>query len=150
MRVILLQDMRGTGKKGEVRNVSEGFFRNFLGPHHFATIATAETLKKNEQQTIRHKKQEEKEQKNTQHMFARLDGAEIKLDEPASSDGTLFRGIKAQIIAQQLARSTGLSIDPKYIKLDHPLKRIGTYPVEIESGKELRATITCIIQPRAK
>src|SRR3989338_7864804 len=90
MKVILLQDVPGTGKKGEVKNVADGYARNLLLPKKLAQAATSDALERMKQEELKRKKQSERELKDYQTVASALDGVEVAVKAKGTAEGTLY------------------------------------------------------------
>jgi len=146
MRVILLQDIKNLGKKGEIKNVSIGFARNFLLPKNFVKIATKNALAELES----FKKQ--LEQKATQDLdkvgeaVSSLDGYEVVLHEKISKDsGNLYASVTALKIAKVL-KEAGFDVKKENVKLAEPIKELGEHTVQLEFDHNLEAEIKVIVE----
>ena len=147
MRVILLQDVKNLGKKGEIKNVSDGFARNFLLPKNFVKIVTKNALAELE----RLKKQVEykatKELDQAGETVSSLDGYELVLREKTSKDSNnLYASVTVLKIARAL-RGAGFNVKKENIKLAEPIKELGEYNIQLEFDHSLEAEIKVIVEP---
>lgn len=144
MKVILLQDVKGVGKKGEVINASDGYARNFLFPKKLAQEANDVNMhilnKKNE--TERKKKLAEIEA--AQKLAAELKDKIVKIIAKSGENGRLFGAITSKDIAQELNRQHSVDIDKKKIVTD-TIKTMGTYDVEIKLYPEVSTRIKVVV-----
>ncbi|MDR2753235.1 MAG: 50S ribosomal protein L9 [Oscillospiraceae bacterium] len=131
MQVVLTQDVKSLGKKGELVNVAEGYARNFLLPRKLAQEANAQALGelKNRENAARHKL--EVETATAHAAAAALDGKTIKLIAKAGSQGRLFGSVTAKEVAEQLHKDLGVDADKRKITIED-IKTYGTYPAEIK------------------
>ena len=146
MKVVLLSDVKGQGKKGQVVNVSDGYARNFLFPKKLAVPADAKVINdiKNKQSSAKHK--EEVERENARALAKKLSETTIKLTAEAGSDGRFYGAITSKDIAEALKAQAGIEADKRKILLDAPIKAFGTYKIELKiyadiSGK-FNVTVT--------
>ncbi|MBE6759881.1 MAG: 50S ribosomal protein L9 [Ruminococcaceae bacterium] len=132
MKVILLQDVKGTGKKDEIVNVSDGYARNFLLPKKLAVEASAAAMNdiKNRERAKEHRIQEEK--KAAQAVADKLSGTTVKLTAKAGNSGKLFGSITAKEVAEEISRKAGVDIDKRKVALASEIKSFGTYEVEVK------------------
>ena len=132
MKVILLQDVKGTGKKDEIVNVSDGYARNFLLPKKLAVEASASAMNdiKNRERAKEHRIQEEK--KAAQAIADKLGGTTVKLTAKAGNSGKLFGSITAKEVAEEISRKAGIEIDKRKVSLASEIKSFGTYEVEVK------------------
>ena len=132
MKVILTQDVKAQGKKGQIVNVSDGYARNFLFPKGLAVIADAKAMAdiKNKEAAQQHKIEVEREE--ARELAKKLEPVVIKLKLQAGPDGRLFGSVTSKDIAEELEKLTGIKIDKKKIMLDDPIKSFGTYAVDVK------------------
>lgn len=144
MKVILLKDIKGVGKKGEVINASDGYARNFLIPRKFAEEATDNNLhilnKKNEKE--RKKKLEEIQE--AQAEAGELKGKVVKIIAKAGENGRLFGAITTKDISKELEKQYKVKVDKKKIVTD-TLKQLGTYEVEVKLYAEVSTKIRVMV-----
>ncbi len=142
MKVLLLADVKGHGKKGEVVEASDGYARNFLLPRGLAKEATKgiinEVKGKNEAQAY-HKEQERISAKET---AAKLEGAKVTVISKAGENGKLFGKVTNQNIADAIEKQLGIKIDKRKVVLSDAIKTIGSHKVEIKVYPEISAKIT--------
>ena len=144
MRVILLQDRDKLGKKYDVKEVSDGYARNFLIPKGLAKPATEEALKWLETQKEAEAKKAEEELKKVQEKATAIDGQEVIIPVKIGEDGQLFESITAQRIAEKL-KELGFEIKKPQIDLLEPIKELGEYPVKIKFEHNLEAEVRVIV-----
>ncbi len=144
MKIILLKDVEKLGKKGEVKNVADGYARNFLIPNKLAVLATkSELVRLEEQEKIETEKAEE-ELKFYQELASQIDGLEIEIPAKVSEEGNLFGTVTASQIAEKL-KEKNFEIKKEQIKLEEPIKEIGEYEAIIEFPHNLETKIKVII-----
>lgn len=141
MKVILLQDVKGHGKKGELCNVSDGYARNFLFPKKLAVEAdnTALNELKNREQSAAHHKQEEINA--AKETASKLNGKTVTISAKAGSNGKLFGSVTSKEIASEIAKSLGIEIDRKKMSVAD-IKNFGEYTAEIKLYTGITAKIT--------
>ena len=141
MKVVLLQDVKGKGKKGELCNVSDGYARNFLFPKKLAVEAdntALNELKNREESAAHHKKEEIAAAKET---AARLDGKTISITAKAGAGGKLFGSVTSKEIAAEIKAKLGIEIDRKKMNVAD-IKNFGEYTAEIKLYQGVTAKIT--------
>ena len=145
MKVILLKEVEKLGKEGEIKEVADGYARNFLIPQNIARAATNEAVREMEAKKEKKTKAEQVELAETQKLAEQLDGRElfIKVKE---KDGTLFGSVNEKTIAKTFT-DEGLNIDPGNIILAEPIKEIGDYDVQLNLPHGLEANIKVILVP---
>ena len=125
MKVIFLKDVKGTAKKGETKEVSDGYARNFLMKQGLATMATDIELRKLENQTKKKTKQMEAELEFQQKVASRLDGEEIEIITKVSNSGTLYAAINSAKLTQAIKKQLSVTVKSDQIKLKEPIKDVG-------------------------
>lgn len=146
MKVILLQDIRGKGKKGQMLEVSDGYARNYMLPRKLAIEATADSIN-----TMRmtDKAVAEKRQKEREEAFAvsqRLKEVTVVVRAKGGGAGRLFGSITTQEIADALKKQEGIVIDKRKIVLDEQIKTVGLYTVKCKLGYEITAELKLKIE----
>lgn len=146
MKVILMQDVKGQGKKGQLIDVSDGYARNFLLPRKLAQEATADNLntKKMNDKALQEKQQKEREAALALSKVLK----EMKLVVKAKGGGAgrLFGSVTNQEIADALKAKTGIVLDKRKIVIADPIKNVGTYTVTCKLGYEISAPLTVKIE----
>jgi large subunit ribosomal protein L9 len=131
MKVILLQDVKGSGEKDEIINVSDGFARNYLFPRKWAMEATPGALKEIERKREAEAKKEAEQKAEAQAKAHLLHGKIIQLTARCGEKGRLYGSITSQEIADALARQHGLSVDKRRIELPEPIRQVGDVDVTV-------------------
>ncbi len=144
MKVILLKDVEKLGKKGEVKEVADGYARNFLIPKKLVVLATKDEIIKLEELKEVESQKSEKELVQFQELATQLDGLELEILAKVSEEEKLFGAITNIQIVEKL-KEQGIKINKEYIKLENPIKEIGEYEVIIELPHNLEAKIKLII-----
>jgi large subunit ribosomal protein L9 len=142
MKVILLQDIRGKGKKGQMIEASDGYARNYLLPRKMAIEATADnvnTMKMNDKAKA---EQAAREKAQAQEFADRLKEITVEIAAKSGNGGRLFGSITSQEVSDALSKQYGISIDKKKIVQDEPIKSFGTFSLKAKLGYEIVATIT--------
>ena len=143
MKVILLKDVNGLGHTGDVKEVAEGYARNYLLPQRLVATATPGALGNLKQHIAAERRKVEKTEASHQALADQLGGIKITFRARAGRGGRLYGSITSQDIAEALRAQNGLSIDRRSINLPDPLRALGTYevPVRVASGKEPKLTV---------
>ena len=139
MKIILLQDFKSLGKKGDVKEVADGYARNFLLPQKIAQKATKEAIENNEAQKRKIAKKQLAEKEEAQKTLETLQKKKISLIA-SQKKGKLFGSISSKKIAEVLKKE-GLDISVDCIKIEKNIKRIGEYEVEIKLNSEVKGKI---------
>ena len=141
MKVILQQDVKGQGKKGQLVDVSDGYARNFLLPKKLAVIATAENLNTMKQQEKARKAQEAAEKAEAEATAEKLKECQVKLTAKAGSGGRLFGAVTTKEISDGLKAQFSIDIPKQKLVLDEPIKAFGSYQVKAKLGFEVVGTV---------
>lgn len=142
MKVILLKDVPGTGKKGEVKNVADGYARNFLLQRGLASLGTEKAVaEKSEADSRQHKKAEE-DLLEAQKKATKLDGQMVEIPAKVSDQGTLYAGIAAGAIVSAVKKQLGMAITPRQLRVTEPIKELGEHEVAVDFAHGLEATLT--------
>ncbi|MCL1997838.1 MAG: 50S ribosomal protein L9 [Turicibacter sp.] len=141
MKVILLQDIKGTGKKGQIINVSDGHAKNFLLPRKLATEATDKALAdwENQKKNAEHKRQEEIIA--ARELMAKIEEKSVEIPVKMGENGKMYGSIGAKEIAAALLSQTGIDIDRRKIVLDEPIKSAGEKKIPVKLYSEITAHI---------
>lgn len=140
MKVILQQDIKGTGKNGDVINVSEGYARNFLIPKGLALPADANNMNQYNQKVRAEAHRKDLEKKAAQETANKLNGQTITITAKTGDNGKLFGSITSKEIAQALGK-LGFSVDKRKIELSEPIRMLCVQPVDIKVYAGITARI---------
>ncbi|MFC4387802.1 50S ribosomal protein L9 [Gracilibacillus marinus] len=141
MKVIFIQDVKGKGKKGDVKNVSDGYARNFLLKNNVAVEATPANLSALKAQKNKQAKLAEEEVKEAEQLKAKLANLEVKLVAKSGDGGRLFGSITSKQIAEELQKSHNIKMDKRKIELDQPIRSLGYTNVPVKLHQEVHGTI---------
>lgn len=146
MKVVLLSDIKGTGKKGELVNVSDGYARNFLFPRKLAKEADAQALTelRNAEQSRLHKIAVETAQ--AEENKKKLEGQILNMTAKAGQGGRLFGSVTSKEIANEIKQRYGLDVDKRKIVLDSDIKAFGTYNCEVKLYTGISANIKVMVK----
>ena len=145
MKVILQQDVKGQGKKGQLVDVSDGYARNFLLPKKLAVIATAENLNTMKQQEKARKAQQAAEKAEAEALSKKLEGPMVKVAAKAGEGGRLFGAVTAKEISEALSAQHGVNIAKTKLVLDEPIKACGGYQIKAKLGYEIVGTVNVMV-----
>ncbi len=141
MKVILLEDVKGLGKKGEMVNSKVGYFRNFLSPKKLAIEATPANKKAWEEEQLRKAEIFKENKELALQLKEKLEAANIVVKAKGGADGRLFGSITAGDIADQINKDLGLEIDKKKVELKENIKTDGVHKVGIRVFPEILAEV---------
>ena len=145
MKVILQQDVKGHGKKGQMVEVAEGYGRNFLLPRKLAVEATAENVNTMKMQDKAKKAREAEEKAQAQAMAEKLAGCQVQIRAKAGQGGRLFGSITSKEISEELKKQFGMDINKSKIVQADPIKAFGAYDVKCKLGYEITGTIHVLV-----
>ena len=145
MKVLLLADVKGQGKKDQIVEVSDGYARNFLLPKKLAVPADAQILNdvRNKEAAKQHKLDEEK--KNAQEYAAKLQSVVVKIVMPAGADNRLYGSVTTKDIADALERDHAMPIDKRKLVLNDPIKTFGSYTVDAKLGYDVLGKVNVVV-----
>ena len=144
MKVILLEDVQTLGKKYEVREVKNGYARNFLISRGLAKTATRQALKWLENKKEAIEKEIEEDLKKEQAVASTLDGLELNIPVKVGKEGQLFESISSQKIADKL-KEMGYDVKKSKIILEEPIKTLGEFPIKISLEHNLEVEVRIIV-----
>jgi len=145
MKVILMQDVKGQGKKGQLIEASEGYARNFLLPRKLAIQATTDAINT---MNLKEKARRAEEQRQREEALAtskKLKECTVKLTAKAGNGGRLFGAVTTKEIAEGLKAQCGIDIPKQKLVLDEPIKAFGTYQVKAKLGFEVSGTVSVMV-----
>ena len=141
MKVILQQDVKGQGKKGQLVEVSEGYARNFLLPRKLAIAATTDAINTLNLKEKARKAEEARMKAEAEATAEKLKEIQVKLTAKAGNGGKLFGAVTSKEISEGLKKQFNIDIPKQKLVLDEPIKAYGTYQVKAKLGFEVTATV---------
>lgn len=144
MKIILLKDIDKLGKKHQVKEVADGYARNFLIPKGLAKIATSQGLKLLEEERKKQEKIAKEDFKRTQELIAQIDGQEVIVVVKVGEKGQLFESITTQKISEKI-KELGFEVKAEQVELKQPIKELGEFPIKVKFEHNLEAEIKVII-----
>ena len=145
MKVILQQDVKGQGKKGQLVDVSDGYARNFLLAKKLAVPATAENINTMKQQEKARKAQEAAEKAEAEALSKKLEEVTVKVAAKAGEGGRLFGAVTSKEISEALSTQFSLNVAKTKLVLDEPIKACGTYKIKAKLGYEVVGTVNVMV-----
>ena len=145
MKVILLADVKGQGKKNDVIEVSDGYGKNFLIPRKLAKVADAQSLNDVKVKEAARVYRIETEKKEAQELAERLKGLIVKIPASCGADGRLYGSVTSKDITERLQAEHGIAIDKRKLVLSDPLKAYGKYEVEVKLYTEVTGKINVLV-----
>ena len=145
MKVVLLADVKGSGKKDQIVEVSDGYARNFLFPKKLAIPADNQAINiiKNKEASQAHKV--EVERAEARDIAAKLENAIVKIETGAGADDRLYGAVTSKDVVEALKAQHGIDVDRRKMLLDHPIRSYGNYTVEAKLYTEVVAKINVLV-----
>ena len=145
MKVILQQDVKGQGKKGQLIEASDGYARNFLLPRKLAVPATAENLNTMKVQDRARQAREAAEKAEAQRIAEALESTQVIIRAKGGDGGRLFGSVTSKEVSEALKAQHGMDIPKAKIVQDEPIKAYGSYPLKCKLGYEITGTIHVMV-----
>ncbi|MBI2865753.1 MAG: 50S ribosomal protein L9 [Chloroflexi bacterium] len=149
MKIVLLQDVPGLGQAGQVKEVADGYGRNYLLPRRLAELATAAALSQVEQLKAKAVRARARVEADLRELGQLLEGMEVTIRARAGAEGKLFGSVTSAQIAEELSRQMGRPIDRHQVLLEDPLRQLGSHPVQVRLGADVTPTITVAVEAEA-
>jgi len=146
MKIVLLKDVPGRGKAGEIKEVSKGYAKNFLLPRGLALVATSAVIKQVESRLEKEKLEESVGREKLVELAQQIEGKEIHFRARMGGGERLFGSITAADVAEELSRAIGSVVDKKKIDIEKPFRQTGSYEVAIKLASDIRPKITVVIE----
>ena len=145
MKVILQQDVKGQGKKGQMIEVSEGYARNFLLPKKLAIAATTDAINTMNLKEKARKAEEARQKAEAEEIAKKLKDCKVQLTAKAGNGGRLFGAVTTKEISEGLKKQFSIDIPKQKLVLDDPIKAFGTYHVKAKLGFEVSGTVAVMV-----
>lgn len=145
MKVILQQDVRGQGKKGQLIEASDGYARNYLLPRKLAVLATAENVNTMKMQEKAKLAQQAAEKAEAEAVAAKLKDLSVKVVAKGGSNGRLFGAVTSKEIADALSAQHGITINKSKLVQEEPIKAFGGYELKVKLGYEITGTLKVVV-----
>ncbi len=148
MKVVFLADVKGQGKKDQIKEVSDGYARNFLLPKKLAVPADAKMMNeiKNKESSKQHKIDTEKAEAKA--LSEKLQKITVKITAQAGGDGRLYGSVTSKDIAEALSKQFGITIDKRKMTLDEPIKAFGLYSIDVKLYTEISGKINVSVSDK--
>jgi len=147
MKVIFLKDVGRVARVGDIKEVADGYGRNFLLPKKLALLATPSAIKVAEVHIQKDQEQERRFATEAEKLAQQLEGVAVTFKAKVAEEDHLYGSIRDSDIADELSKLPGLNIDKRQIQLEEPIRLLGEHPVIVRLSKDLTATIKVIITP---
>ena len=142
MKVVFVENVPQVANAGDVKEVKDGYGRNYLIPRKLAVPATASALKQLDQHHQAADKKASKLESEAEKMAQKLDGKTIEMNVKSGSQGRLYGAVTNAHLAEELAKITGSAVDRRRVHLEEPIRRLGSYPVTVRLSNDISATVT--------
>jgi large subunit ribosomal protein L9 len=142
MRVVFLSDVDGVAYAGDVKNVADGYARNFLLPRGLAAAATANYLQQAESRARKIAAEQEKIDAAAREVATKIEAAPLVIEARVGEQGRLYGSVTATDIAERLAELTGHAIEHRHVHLGQPIKEIGRFEMNVVLSRNVRASVT--------
>ncbi len=147
MKVLFTKDVKNVAKAGEIKEVADGYARNYLIPGKLAVPATQTELKRKKEEDSAVSRKEAKAQSEVRSLGQQLATVTITIKVHAGEQNRLYGSVTTADIAEALEKQTGHAIDKRRIELDEPIKRVGTFEVPIRLAGNLAPKIKVVVEP---
>ena len=145
MKVVLLQDVKGQGKKDQIVEVSDGYARNFLFPKKLAAIADAKVLNDIKNKEAAKARKIELEKQAARDTAAKFEGLVVKIKVSSGADGRLYGAVTTKDIAEALKEQHGIEVDKRKIVLDEQIKAYGSYTLDVKLYPEIAGKLNVLV-----
>lgn len=146
MEIILLQDVKSLGKKGDIVKVNDGYARNFLLPKKLGVEATKQNLYELNQQKAAEEKRQRELLEEAKNLAKRLEELNVKLGIKAGEGGKTFGSVSSKEIAGAIKEQYGLDIDKKKLVLADPIKQVGIYTIQVKLHPQVTAQLKLTVE----
>ncbi|MGI5836632.1 MAG: 50S ribosomal protein L9 [Chloroflexota bacterium] len=146
MKVVLLKDIQGVGKEGQVKEVADGYARNFLLPKGLAAIATPGTLKDLEIKQAAERKRQAKIDEEMRELAKKISDSSITVRSKVGEGGKLYGSITNADVAEAIESQLGQTVDKRKIEIEEPIRHVGEYKIPIKLSKNVDTTVNLIVQ----
>ena len=148
MKVVFLEEVEGTARTGDVKNVADGFARNYLLPRKLAAPATKHYITIAEQKATKEaKRQDRVDDEARERLLPLIDGQEMTIEVLVGEQGKLFGSVTSRDIAERLQKDTGVELEHRQVALNQPIREIGTHEVSVRLTRNVIAKITVNVHP---
>ncbi len=149
MQVLFKQDVEGVGKAGQVKEVADGYARNFLLPRGLAVAATAATLKQAADQRAAAARKAAEEERAARALKDRLEAEPVVLVAKAGSQGRLYGSVTNADVAEAIQRQLGVTVDRREIDISEPIRQVGTHRASIRLHRSVSASVAVDVRAEA-
>ena len=148
MQVILKQDVENIGQRGDIVEVSRGYVRNFLVPHGLAEVATPSKLEEAHRDMVEAEERERRIAERASDVAETLNKSVITIEARTGEDERLFGSLTAANIGSAIEKARGIRLDRRPVRLDEPIKSLGTHQVPIQVHGDIESSVKVIVVPK--
>lgn len=146
MKVVLTQEVKGLGAPGQIKDVADGYARNYLLPQGLATIATPGAIKEVEQRQAAEHKRQAKLDEEMRSVGKKMDGTTVKVRSKVGEGGKLYGSITTQDVAEALEKQAGQTVDRRKIEIEEPIRHVGEYKIPVRLSRNVVANINLVVE----
>lgn len=146
MKVLLTQEVEGLGQAGQIKEVAEGYARNFLLPRNLAVAASSGAVKEQQQRQAAEDKRQAKADQELRGVAQKLSEAKVTIQSKAGEEGKLYGSVTTADLAEAIEKQLGQEVDKRKIEIDEPIRHIGEYKVPVKFSKNVSASITVVVE----
>ncbi len=150
MKVLLLQDVKTVGRSGEVKEVAEGYFRNYLSPRGLATPATESALKRATQDREAQARRQARVVAENRTLADQINQTQLTFRAKVGEQHRLYGAITAADVAEELAKQIDHPVDKRHVELEEPIRHLGTYKVPIHLAQGVEPKVTVVVEQEEK
>lgn len=147
MRIVFLQTVPGSGQVGEVKNVANGYARNYLLPRKLAAPATPDNLRQAEARSQADVRRQARLDAQAREIATKLEGQTVTIAVRVGEQGRLFGAVTSQDIAHEVSRLAGREVDHRQVELEVPIREAGEYAVTVKLSRNVETTVSVAVVP---
>ncbi|BAF70109.1 50S ribosomal protein L9 [Nitratiruptor sp. SB155-2] len=145
MKVLLIKDVKNLGKAGEVKEVKDGYGKNFLIARGFAKLATPDVIEAWKKEQAKKAQEEAAEIEKLKQLKEKIESTKLVIKHKAGANGALFGAITNKEVAEELKKQ-GIEIDKKHIDIHPPIKQAGEYEIDVKLGHGIHAKLNLVVE----
>ena len=149
MKVVLLENVKNVGNKGDIVEVKDGYGRNFMIKTNKGVIGNKENIAKAEKEKAEEAKKLEEERQEAIALAKKIDQTEINITERAGEDGKLFGSVTSKDITEALEKQKGIKVDKRKVELEMPIRNVGRIEVKIKTHQGIMGNLTVVVKGEA-
>ncbi|MHB0869191.1 MAG: 50S ribosomal protein L9 [Chloroflexota bacterium] len=146
MKVLLLQDVKGVGEAGQIKEVAEGYARNYLIPKKLAAAATTGALKELEARQAAEKKRQSKVDEEMRDLAKKISASSITVRSKVGEGGKLYGSITTGDVAEAMEKQLGQTVDKRKIEIEEPIRHVGEYKIPVKLSKNVSTTVNLVVE----